>query len=251
MTKTSLLDSLLELFLIYKSLDKRLEKIATQSSCVKACDACCHYLLMASIPEAVYALRYAGKMKIEYNFDVISNQINRIFEPDQTTAKWFNDQIPCPFLKDRACSIYPARPLTCRTHWVQTPVSQCSEEGAMIGQINMRQERMVFLLRFMPKISNQMGLVSSGFGPWPILLAIAQIYLEHSNKITNKILLDLNMHDNTGALINWAYLERHIADDEDGPVNNALRASITRVNSGVLYNRFNERVRPIWEDCNE
>ena len=43
--------------------------------------------------------------------------------------EYFRQRIPCPFLEDEACSIYPDRPLTCREFLVTTPAEYRQDPG--------------------------------------------------------------------------------------------------------------------------
>jgi hypothetical protein len=41
-------------------------------------------------------------------------------------SEYFSQQIPCPFLDEECCSIYPMRPLNCREYLVTTPAELCA-----------------------------------------------------------------------------------------------------------------------------
>jgi Fe-S-cluster containining protein len=43
---------------------------------------------------------------------------------------YFRLAIPCPFLEDEACSIYPDRPVKCREYLVTSPAEHCREPSA-------------------------------------------------------------------------------------------------------------------------
>ena len=44
-----------------------------------------------------------------------------------TANAYFRLGIPCPFLEDESCSIYPDRPVTCRAYVVTSPASLCRD----------------------------------------------------------------------------------------------------------------------------
>ena len=39
--------------------------------------------------------------------------------------RYFQEQIPCPFLENESCSIHPRRPLVCREYHVTSPAENC------------------------------------------------------------------------------------------------------------------------------
>jgi hypothetical protein len=59
--------------------------------------------------------------------------------PDDTVRKvgleYFHRGIPCPFLEDESCSIYPDRPLACREYLVTSPAEHCRNPTADTVQL--------------------------------------------------------------------------------------------------------------------
>ena len=45
----------------------------------------------------------------------------------EISRRYFGLRIPCPFLEDESCSIYPDRPLVCREYHVSSPAERCAE----------------------------------------------------------------------------------------------------------------------------
>jgi Fe-S-cluster containining protein len=41
--------------------------------------------------------------------------------------QYFRQGIPCPFLEEESCSIYPDRPIACREYLVTSPPEHCAE----------------------------------------------------------------------------------------------------------------------------
>lgn len=77
------------------------QQFREQITCKKGCDACCLYLTL--FPVEAY---------------VVSTAFFRL--PEQTRNHILKNNAQksdrCPLLMDGSCSIYPARPLICRTH---------------------------------------------------------------------------------------------------------------------------------------
>lgn len=88
---------------IYSVLDEYSELRAPHVACKQGCDDCCHMNLQITSLEAERIEKAAGrKAKVP--------RANTFHKPDRYAG------VPCPFLKDRACSIYADRPLMCRAH---------------------------------------------------------------------------------------------------------------------------------------
>lgn len=78
-------------------------------ACSKGCSACCHIAVLVSPPEAAVI---GSEIGVQAAF------IARGWRPDQGDAMADRHYgVPCPFLKDNACSIYASRPLACRTQY--------------------------------------------------------------------------------------------------------------------------------------
>jgi hypothetical protein len=50
---------------------------------------------------------------------------------NQLALDYLYRRIPCPFLEDESCSIYPDRPLACREHMVTSPPIFCEDPAEM------------------------------------------------------------------------------------------------------------------------
>jgi Fe-S-cluster containining protein len=123
-------------------------------TCRAGCGACCAQLVPISPAEAVRLAEVVEAMPerrrgiVEARFE---NAVRRLREiglidrrafPAQAalrspapTAKtpwedvshrYFDARIPCPFLEDGSCSVYPERPMVCREYNVTTPASLCA-----------------------------------------------------------------------------------------------------------------------------
>jgi hypothetical protein len=75
---------------------------ADQAACRKGCTHCCH------IPVAM----------VQSEADLIGKEIGRparrLKKSTSPESRGFGYHMPCPFLKDNACSIYEHRPFSCR-----------------------------------------------------------------------------------------------------------------------------------------
>ncbi|HEY3817572.1 MAG TPA: YkgJ family cysteine cluster protein [Polyangiaceae bacterium] len=114
-------------------------------SCKAGCGACCRHLVPISHPEArqiralvdampeprrtevrarfaaaVARLEAEGLLPDVRGFDKLAQQEFLTVHP-----RYFKLGIPCPFLEDESCSIYPNRPLICREYLVTSPPELC------------------------------------------------------------------------------------------------------------------------------
>jgi Fe-S-cluster containining protein len=124
-------------------------------SCKKGCNACCHLYILASLQECDTIVHYLYRhdealshflntfpgwreriQKIEPCFLQLNNLQNRIVfgqasdkEKQQflkEEATYAEENIPCPFLSEGACSIYEVRPYVCAGVMSVSPPEWCS-----------------------------------------------------------------------------------------------------------------------------
>jgi Fe-S-cluster containining protein len=118
-------------------------------TCSKGCSACCYQIVPVSEVEAIHLAnlisgmrpdrraaveaRFAGaaaKLKAAGLFDDLSNGTETPRERRREAAyAYFSLGIPCPFLEDRACSIYEHRPLRCREFLAVSSPAFCDTAG--------------------------------------------------------------------------------------------------------------------------
>lgn len=144
----------------YTHLDKLSDGVARtfpESFCRKGCSACCYYPvglfnitltewnLMRRHMETVWTeaerLEFAERFRATFTgfwLFLFSYLQNNVLMLTMTARPVYARKIPCPFLKDDACTIYAARPYQCRTfgyfaarHWPfkQPKVYACNEQG--------------------------------------------------------------------------------------------------------------------------
>ena len=115
-------------------------------SCTKGCGACCRQIVPISEVEArmirdlVEGMPEPRRSLIRQRFaeardrleaaGLLESLLNRADWPPDFMEKfgldYFYQGIPCPFLEEESCSIYPDRPLTCREYLVTSPAACCS-----------------------------------------------------------------------------------------------------------------------------
>lgn len=101
-------------------------------SCGNACSGCCHIMVKCSDEEALYA--YTN------NPETVASNKDRLEK--QAACKNEDEYIrmepkdsACVFLtKAKNCSIYKARPLSCRNYYVVSPSADCGKAGVDVGQ---------------------------------------------------------------------------------------------------------------------
>ncbi len=88
------------------------EKRGQAIACTKGCDSCCRQQdIPVSTPEFMGIVWYVTEM---LDNEIRDELLKSLAPPGQTTQ--------CPFLKDGACPVYPARPLACREYVVYRQV---------------------------------------------------------------------------------------------------------------------------------
>lgn len=125
-----------------------------QVSCRAGCAACCRQLIPLSIFEAEYLTQWirtlppAQQEALEARFHatLLTLRDHGLLErmdpalwsansPDapRLALDYLAAKVPCPFLVDESCSIYPIRPLVCREYLVTSPPEFCA--APLAGQI--------------------------------------------------------------------------------------------------------------------
>jgi len=124
-------------------------------SCKAGCSACCRQLVVISLVEAqaladaVSAMPASRQQEIRRRFAEAIHRLESAGMLDADEAKgdrplldqdsgaappsvpalarrYFQLQIPCPFLEDESCSVYSERPLVCREYVVTSPAENCA-----------------------------------------------------------------------------------------------------------------------------
>jgi len=88
------------------------------AACQAGCDSCCYNQVELTPPEALLIGHHIARQFSQAEKDLLLAHVARIIEiikamgPAESAAR--RREIPCPLLRNRTCSVYPARPLVCR-----------------------------------------------------------------------------------------------------------------------------------------
>lgn len=119
-------------------------------SCRAGCGACCRQVVPISEAEAVYiaelvaamppeqqarvrarfreALTALGESLVERLRD--TSQFKEMAQRREIGEEYFRRGVPCPFLEEERCTIYPHRPMSCREYLVTSPAENCQKPSA-------------------------------------------------------------------------------------------------------------------------
>jgi len=124
-------------------------------SCRAGCGACCRQLVAISLIDAQALADLVASMPAERQTvirDRFASSIRQLedaglldphgpkgsrvllspavadakFAVRSVAARYFQQQIPCPFLENESCSIHAERPLVCREYHVTSPAADCA-----------------------------------------------------------------------------------------------------------------------------
>lgn len=87
-------------------IDSATEVILPATACKSGCSHCCRMAVGILSSEAITIGNYVGILPAEMTEDRDSEQLIKKFLG-----------VPCPFLTNGRCSIYPVRPVACRTYF--------------------------------------------------------------------------------------------------------------------------------------
>lgn len=90
---------------------EQLEALAGPVACQAGCNACCHRLVVANVPEVAAIVALVSEWEAPRR-DALFERVET-YEADGL-EEW-RHRAPCPFLEEGLCSIYDARPLSCRS----------------------------------------------------------------------------------------------------------------------------------------
>lgn len=142
----------------HESADK--EKI----SCRRGCDHCCRIRVEITGHEAIYLLEVARRSGTPINTDYLKMQTAYA-----TPGEFARGPVAaCVFLKNHECSIYAARPSSCRKYFVATPPKDCDASKGPV-QVGM------FFDLHSECIDSAMANMAADSGP------MAEMLLKYSN----------------------------------------------------------------------
>jgi hypothetical protein len=95
---------------LYAHLALTLSRIGSNGlACGRGCSYCCTSWVTASAPEVLYAMTTVPHVRQATILETAAGTRSR------TQAERLRMVTPCPLLEDGRCTVYPARPLVCRT----------------------------------------------------------------------------------------------------------------------------------------
>lgn len=115
---------------LYSEVQSDLAKM--QLPCKKACTTCCHYTIKMTELESLLILSCLKMLDGKQGMKIAANMQKHLqhIKADKTLdeayqngdlteieERTFANKMPCPFLVDDECGIYPARPLICRAYF--------------------------------------------------------------------------------------------------------------------------------------
>ncbi|MDB5292085.1 MAG: hypothetical protein JWL69_3326 [Phycisphaerales bacterium] len=142
-----------ELLPAYRSISEQLTAIAVKDvegagfkiSCKAGCGACCRQLVPISPIEARELVKVIERMpeprrtEVRRRFSAVrqalqqAGLLERLADPRHAregralSEEYWRLRLPCPFLENESCSIYPDRPIACREYLVASPAGHCAE----------------------------------------------------------------------------------------------------------------------------
>ncbi len=137
--------------------NQREEQEGRKVSCRAGCGTCCVQMVALSIPEVfliadlVESLPPARRQGLLARVEEIAGELERrkligeLLDPEYSdeavlpiAREYFFLRMPCPFLVNQSCSIYPFRPIACREYNVTSPAEWCSDPyGHEIAKVPM------------------------------------------------------------------------------------------------------------------
>jgi len=96
-----------------------LESLPEPLDCKPGCHYCCYNLPMVTAPEALLIGYHVAKNFTDYEQKEIGGRIEMILHRIEDLSPYdvamIRHELPCIFLKDGVCRVYPVRPAVCRT----------------------------------------------------------------------------------------------------------------------------------------
>lgn len=130
----------------------QLSEAGLKVSCKAGCGACCRQMVPLSIFEAealsawIHTLPESRQQELTGRFHQAllklakAGLIDRLVNEDwlvetesaqQLALDYLYQRVPCPFLEDESCSIYPIRPLICCEYLVTSPPEHCYDPATL------------------------------------------------------------------------------------------------------------------------
>jgi Fe-S-cluster containining protein len=195
-----------EILPVLRVLDDQLSTIAIRDgglpvTCSKGCSACCKIQPVPVTPVEAYGLRRLvdaleepRRTEVLARFEYCESQLEAASLKDiylegrkaasdeeaQANAKKYLDlKLECPFLEDDSCSIYEARPFSCREYFVTSPKELC------VDPISLPVRRVA------PLVSGARAILGAtadltGTKGYTVPLTLALAYSDHAKNMAGK-----------------------------------------------------------------
>lgn len=120
-----------------RELDRQLGENGVVPTCTPGCCHCCRFHVVLNIAEAYTLTQYIKRVFSADRIDAIRMRTLRWHEWDDSRAgrirapgagdgsDFAGYQHFCPLLLNGSCSVYPVRPMVCRTHYVSSDARYC------------------------------------------------------------------------------------------------------------------------------
>ncbi len=119
----------------HRDLDRHIKRLPiassqTCSSCTHASPGCCSQKNLIAFHEALPIVRLLKRNKLDTpELRARLRELGEAMEGSPRRA-WFETATPCAFLVDGRCSVYSARPVSCRTYIVTSDPKNCQPGAA-------------------------------------------------------------------------------------------------------------------------
>lgn len=158
------------------------------NSCTPGCSDCCYHPVVITRMEGLIIYTFVIEHHLEHFFAKILNITRTIEEKlpklpsldneklvQEFRKKYFDLRIPCPFLFENKCVIYPVRPTNCVTYLFYGDPSTCkSDSSPALGvQFNAVEAWMLYEMRLFVEINRtkvDLRLLNSEIALLPIQL---------------------------------------------------------------------------------
>lgn len=134
-------------------------------------------LLRQRFADAVHRLETAGLLDAsdpKGDRSLLAQDLGeRAITLEAVGQRYFQLEIPCPFLENDSCSIHPQRPMVCREHHVTTPAENC----ARLYQVNVdRVEPPVRLGEVLARTTHRVGAGDTFMIPLVLSLEWSEVH---------------------------------------------------------------------------
>lgn len=133
---------------VYRCVDRAANRVLARletedgivPSCRPGCCACCKQHILVTVVEARALAEYIRLVFTPAGIRALKKRTRRWIDWDRRRLQRMAAEVrlqegaasrhpACPLLTDGRCSVYPMRPITCRTHFVSSPPRYCRHDN--------------------------------------------------------------------------------------------------------------------------